>query len=79
MHIIIDSFIAHIPASVLRWTLQLPSDAFTVIRTTRALAAQLGTRLVDEKVESSRRGLERSDDVYSALCRHFFLLSSVNE
>ncbi|KAJ7860918.1 cytochrome P450 [Mycena leptocephala] len=58
------------PASVLRWTLQLPSDAFTVIRTTRALAAQLGTRLMDEKVESSRRGLERSDDVYSALLQN---------
>ncbi|KAJ7250747.1 cytochrome P450 [Mycena rebaudengoi] len=66
-HIAVDRIIQYLPSSVLRLGFLLPTSAFTALRKFKTLANQLGTRLVNSKLEASRQGLENAADVYSTL------------
>ncbi|KAJ7215187.1 cytochrome P450 [Mycena rebaudengoi] len=66
-HILADVLLAYIPAPILRLALFIPTTAFRVIRKSKNLTNQLGERLVNDKLETSRRGLEMDNDVYSSI------------
>jgi hypothetical protein len=66
-HILADVLLAYIPAPILRLALFIPTTAFRVIRKSKNLTNQLGERLVNDKLETSRRGLEMGNDVYSSI------------
>jgi hypothetical protein len=67
-HILAEVLNAYIPSYMLRFALFFPTSAFKNLRRYTIVTHKLGERLVNSKLEASRRGLEMDNDVYSSLC-----------
>jgi hypothetical protein len=57
----------HLPSWVSVIASLLPTPAFTVIRKNRYLASQLGSRIVNEKMDAAQKGLDIDSDIYGFL------------
>jgi hypothetical protein len=73
-HIIGAVLIPYIPRTLLRLALRVPSRASRVVLKAKTLNLQLGTRLVNERLDALQRGLELNKDVFSFLCNLRYLL-----
>ncbi|KAJ6557050.1 cytochrome P450 [Mycena vulgaris] len=58
---------ALLPTSVFSAAIYLPTSAFRAIRKAQYLAENLGRRVVQEKMDAARQGLETDSDVYGQL------------
>ncbi|KAJ6557025.1 cytochrome P450 [Mycena vulgaris] len=58
---------ALLPTSVFNAAIYLPTTAFRAVRKARYLAEDLGRRVVREKMDAARQGLEIDSDVYGQL------------
>ncbi|KAJ6522716.1 cytochrome P450, partial [Mycena capillaripes] len=65
--ILIDAIRVRLPSWVSVIASFLPTSAFTVIRKNRYLASQLGSRIVHEKLDAARKGLDIDSDIYGLL------------
>ncbi|KAF7328882.1 Cytochrome P450 [Mycena venus] len=66
-HILADAIGASLPSWVLVAASYLPTNAFTVLRKTRFLAKQLGSRIIRDKMDAARKGLDIDNDIYGSL------------
>ncbi|KAJ7473355.1 cytochrome P450 [Mycena latifolia] len=60
-HILADAIGAYIPAWILAMAVHLPTAGFEIIRKAKYLSNRLGRKIVQEKVDSVRQGLELND------------------
>ncbi|KAJ7512872.1 cytochrome P450 [Mycena galericulata] len=67
--ILVDEFGGLLPSWLFRRTIYLPTKASQALRTHVELANQEGWRLVHEKMDAAKQGLDSGDDVYSMLLR----------
>ncbi|KAJ6557041.1 cytochrome P450 [Mycena vulgaris] len=58
---------ALLPTSVFNAAIYLPTSAFRAVRKAKHLAEDLGRRVVREKMDAARQGLETDSDVYAQL------------
>ncbi|KAF7355997.1 Cytochrome P450 [Mycena venus] len=65
--ILVDAIRVRLPSWVSVIASLLPTPAFTVIRKNRYLASQLGSRIVHEKMNAARKGLDIDNDIYGLL------------
>ncbi|KAJ7692718.1 cytochrome P450 [Mycena rosella] len=68
--ILIDEFGGLLPSWLFRRTIYLPTKASQALRTHVELASREGWRLVHEKMDAAKQGLDGGDDVYSMLCEY---------
>ncbi|KAJ6536352.1 cytochrome P450 [Mycena capillaripes] len=66
-HILADSIGSRLPTWLWRAAINLPTQASTIARTERSLAKKVGGRLVQEKLDAARLGLEMNNDLFSTL------------
>ncbi|KAF7328879.1 Cytochrome P450 [Mycena venus] len=66
-HILADAIGASLPSWVLTAASYLPTSAFTVLRKTRFLSKQLGSRIIRDKMDAARKGLDVDNDIYGSL------------
>ncbi|KAJ7262937.1 cytochrome P450 [Mycena rebaudengoi] len=66
-HIIGAVLIPYIPRTLLRLALRVPSRVSRVVLKAKTLNLQLGTRLVNERLDALQRGLELNKDIFSFL------------
>ncbi|KAJ7184879.1 cytochrome P450 [Mycena filopes] len=65
--VIADAISGYLPPWLSHAAINLPTPTFKVIRESRRLAHELGTRVVREKVAAARKGLDVDGDVYGVL------------
>ncbi|KAJ7924078.1 cytochrome P450 [Mycena leptocephala] len=65
--ILANAFGALLPTSLFNAGIYLPTSAFRAIRKAKYLAEDLGRRVVREKMDAARQGLEIDSDVYGQL------------
>lgn len=70
LQIVATSLVVYVPSFVLRWA-PWP-EACRAIRKVRSLSAELATRVIAEKMECHRQGLDMGEDVYSTLRNDYF-------
>ncbi|KAJ7847387.1 cytochrome P450 [Mycena leptocephala] len=58
---------AHFPTWIWSAAIHLPTPTLKVLRTARYLTERLGDRIVREKIEAARMGLENNTDVFGLL------------
>jgi hypothetical protein len=56
-----------LPTWIWRAAVYLPTEAFDVVRREKYLAKEIGGRIVREKMEAARQGLEINNDLFSLL------------
>ncbi|KAJ7184940.1 cytochrome P450 [Mycena filopes] len=62
-----DVIASHIPTWMFHAATHLPTQSFKVLRESRRLAEELGTKVVREKVAAAKNGLDIDGDVYGVL------------
>ncbi|KAJ7445501.1 cytochrome P450 [Mycena galericulata] len=62
-----DAIGAKLPTRLLEAAFYLPTATLKAVRESRRLADRIGHRIVQEKLDAARKGLEINDDVYSLL------------
>ncbi|KAJ7841474.1 cytochrome P450 [Mycena olivaceomarginata] len=67
--ILVDELGGLLPSWLFRRTIYLPTKASQALRTHVELASREGWRLVHEKMDAAKQGLDGGDDVYSMLLR----------
>ncbi|KAJ7480993.1 cytochrome P450 [Mycena latifolia] len=67
VQILADSIGSYFPTWLLGSLIYLPTSAFKTLRTAKFLANKLGRRIVRDKIDASKNGLEINDDVFSLL------------
>ncbi|KAJ7926341.1 cytochrome P450 [Mycena leptocephala] len=66
-NILADAIGARLPSWVLMAASHLPTSAFAVLWKTRFLAKQLGSRIIRDKMDAARKGLDIDNDIYGSL------------
>ncbi|KAJ7249999.1 cytochrome P450 [Mycena rebaudengoi] len=66
-HLLSASLIEYLPSWCFQLALTFRTEASIAIQTSQKLTQELGTRMVREKLDASRKGLEVHDDIYSML------------
>jgi hypothetical protein len=66
-NILADAIGARLPSWVLMAASYLPTSAFAVLWKTRFLAKQLGSRIIRDKMDAARKGLDIDNDIYGSL------------
>ncbi|KAJ7848407.1 cytochrome P450 [Mycena leptocephala] len=66
-HILADTIGSQLPTWLWRAAVYLLTKAFNAVRRERYLAKQIGSRIVREKMETARQGLEINNDLFSLL------------
>ncbi|KAJ7894166.1 cytochrome P450 [Mycena olivaceomarginata] len=66
-HILADAIGSYLPAWVWRAAIYLPTTGAAVARKERFLAKQVGGRIVREKIDAAKQGLEMNNDLFSLL------------
>jgi hypothetical protein len=69
--ILADVIGTHLPAWIWSAAIHLPTPTFKTIHTAKYLSDCLGDRVVQEKIEAARKGLETNTDVFELLCAYF--------
>ncbi|KAJ7182394.1 cytochrome P450 [Mycena crocata] len=67
IQLITDALSASLPRWVMGATIHLPTATFRALHRERYLANEVGERIVQEKLEVVRQGLERNNDIFSRL------------
>ncbi|KAF8187881.1 cytochrome P450 [Mycena galopus ATCC 62051] len=68
-NILSDVVGSYLPVWLWRAVIYLPIAAFAVVRKEKLLVEQIGTRIVREKIDAAKRGLESNNDLYSLLVK----------
>ncbi|KAJ7847981.1 cytochrome P450, partial [Mycena leptocephala] len=68
--ILAEAISAHLPKSVRRAVIHLPTQTFKIIRAINRATDALGKRIVREKTDAARQGLDIDTDVYGQLLEH---------
>jgi hypothetical protein len=71
VQILAETIGAHLPAWIWRAAIHLPTPTLKALRTARYLTERLGDRIVREKIEAARMGLENNTDVFGLLGAYF--------
>ncbi|KAJ7926353.1 cytochrome P450 [Mycena leptocephala] len=66
-NILADAIGSRLPSWVLMAASYLPTSAFAVLRKTRFLTKQLGSRIIRDKMDAARKGLDIDNDIYGSL------------
>ncbi|KAJ7458483.1 cytochrome P450 [Mycena latifolia] len=66
-HILADAIGSRLPGWLWRAAIYLPTAAAAIVRREKALASQVGGRIVQEKVNAAKLGLEINNDLFSLL------------
>ncbi|KAF8210037.1 cytochrome P450 [Mycena galopus ATCC 62051] len=66
-NILADAIGASLPSWVLMAASYLPTSAFAVLWKTRFLAKELGSRIIRDKMDAARKGLDIDNDIYGSL------------
>ncbi|KAJ7245279.1 cytochrome P450, partial [Mycena rebaudengoi] len=66
-HLLSVSLIKYLPSWCFQPALTFRTEASIALQTSQKLTQELGTRMVQEKLDASRKGLEVHDDIYSML------------
>ncbi|KAJ7304883.1 cytochrome P450 [Mycena albidolilacea] len=66
-HILADAIGSYLPAWVWRVAIYLPTTGAAAARKERFLAKQVGGRIVQEKIDAAKQGLEMNNDLFSLL------------
>jgi hypothetical protein len=66
-NLLADAIGARLPSWVLMAASHLPTSAFTVLWKTRFLAKRLGSRIIRDKMDAARKGLDIDNDIYGSL------------
>ncbi|KAF8200450.1 cytochrome P450 [Mycena galopus ATCC 62051] len=69
-HILADAIGSRLPAWLWSAAIYLPTAAAAVARRERSLAKQVGGRIVQEKIDAAKQGLEIGNDLFSRLVQH---------
>ncbi|KAK7044320.1 cytochrome P450 [Favolaschia claudopus] len=65
--LLVDAVGFHLPGWFWRIVMRLPTATFNTARTVRSLATEIGGRIVREKIDATRKGLEINQDLFSRL------------
>ncbi|KAJ7160460.1 cytochrome P450 [Mycena filopes] len=65
--VIADAIIGYLPSWLAHAAIHLPTPTFKIIRKSKRLAHELGTRVVREKVAAVKNGVDVDGDVYGVL------------
>ncbi|KAJ7249962.1 cytochrome P450 [Mycena rebaudengoi] len=66
-HLLSVSLIKYLPSWCFQLALTFRTEVSIALQTSQKLTQELGTRMVQEKLNASRKGLEVHDDIYSML------------
>jgi hypothetical protein len=69
-HILADAIGSYLPAWVWRAAIFLPTTGAAVARKERFFAKQVGGRIVQEKIDAAKQGLEMNNDLFSLLRKY---------
>jgi hypothetical protein len=66
-HILADAIGSRLPGWLWRAAIYLPTASASVVRKKKSLARLVGGRIVQEKVDAAKQGLELNNDLFSLL------------
>ncbi|KAJ6527707.1 cytochrome P450 [Mycena capillaripes] len=69
-HILADAIGSRLPGWLWRAAIYLPTAAAAVVRKQNSLANQVGGRIVQDKVDAAKQGLEINNDLFSLLRKY---------
>ena len=65
--ILSDAVSVRLPKWILKAAIHLPTTTFNIIRKAKALAKELGRKIIREKMDAARQGLVAEMDVFDVL------------